>query len=129
MNMGANGCSANCILGCFAENYEAFHNGQWDLVVMEPTVNNAVPEMNSLRALIATFSMQSPPPSMLILSASFRLDTNKDNSLQYNHLQGIEAAVSSFAKSSNLTFVSFPRYIFSMGLYNASNHRVSMRST
>jgi len=130
-NMGATGCSAKCFIDRWPENIQSFLSSTWDAIIIEPTSNSRVNEMNHLQALISSFArvQQSAGlkyPNIILLSASFRLESENitERPLEYEQLPGIEEAVSSLASELHIPYVSFPRYIFSNRMYNVTNHRM-----
>ena len=121
MNKATPGCSAKCNLEKWSENYQLFAEHEWDLVIIEPTANTKVSEMNHLQALVAAFTfLTHTSPSIILLSASFRLP--QDHPKTYEELPKIEQLVSDLSALWNIPFVSFPRYLFSNNNYNSSNH-------
>ena len=131
VNKGTNGCSAKCFIDRWPENIHTFLAITWDVIIIEPTSNSKIHELNHIRALLSSFAMMQQSggkqsPNIILLSASFRLrsDNITDRPLEYDQLPEIEKAVSSLATELHIPYVSFPRYIFLNGMYNASNHRM-----
>lgn len=126
VNMAIPGCSAKCHLTRWVEHYAVFSETKWDLIIIEPTANTGVREINHLRALIAAFEfLSSYHPSILLLSASFRLTIVNGTAIHpdsYQQLPDIEGVVSNLAEQWRIPFVSFPKYVFENNLYNSSNH-------
>lgn len=72
VNLAIPGCSAKCHLTRWAENYAVLSETKWDLVIIEPTANTPVREMNHLRALIAAFEiLPFDHPSISIIAECF----------------------------------------------------------
>ena len=131
LNKGYTGCSAKCFINRWHENIQSFLATDWDVIIIEPTGNTKMNEISHLRALLSSFAtiqqssgLQSP--NIILLSASFRLENENVTTrpLEYDQLPDIEEGVSSLATELHIPFVSFPQYMFSNGIYNASNHRM-----
>lgn len=120
------GCAPQCHLNKWIENHDVFVSTNWNLIIVEPTTTGGVggaQEMNELKALVAALATleTSQNSSIILLSASFRL--KEPHPMVYKDIPGIEFAVSNLADQWGVPFVSFPKWIFDNGLYNASNHQ------
>ena len=131
LNKGYTGCSAKCFINRWHEKIQSFLATDWDVIIIEPTGNTKMNEISHLRALLSSFAtMQQSSglqsPNIILLSASFRLENENVTTrpLEYDQLPDIEEGVSSLATELHISFVSFPQYMFSNGIYNASNHRM-----